>query len=348
MKHIALLSCVKTKRDYPTQARDLYQSALFKKSLAYAESLEADEILVLSAEHGLTGLDEALAPYEKTLNRMPVAERREWSADVLKRLGDRFDLEDDHFTVLAGLRYREHLLPHLAHHTVPMAGLQFGEQLQFLKRALVDGSDVCALLHHFAWNLPIHRHPIDRDLVPRNGIYVVFEEGESGHGGKRIVRIGTHTGKNQLRSRLRQHFIQENKDRSIFRKNIGRALLASANDPFLEMWDWDLTSRAAREKYAGRVDIGYQAQLEERVTDYIQTNFRVALLEVGTKEDRLRLESKLVSTVSLCEVCGPSDTWLGHHSPKAKIRESGLWQVNELYKTPLTAPDMARLKGRPT
>ena len=38
----------------------------------------------------------------------------------------------------------------------------------------------------------------------------------------RIVRIGTHTGENQLRSRLMQHFVKENKNRSIFRKNIGR------------------------------------------------------------------------------------------------------------------------------
>jgi len=33
-------------------------------------------------------------------------------------------------------------------------------------------------------------------------------------------------------SRLLQHFVMENKDRSIFRKNIGRALLARAGDPY--------------------------------------------------------------------------------------------------------------------
>jgi len=31
--------------------------------------------------------------------------------------------------------------------------------------------------------------------------------------------------------------VNENKDRSIFRKNIGRALLNKDNDPFIEQWN---------------------------------------------------------------------------------------------------------------
>ena len=67
--------------------------------------------------------------------------------------------------------------------------------------------------------------------VPLNGIYLLYERGELGHGADRIVRVGTHTGKNQLVSRLKQHFVHENKDRSIFRKNIGRAILNRQQDP---------------------------------------------------------------------------------------------------------------------
>ena len=46
-----------------------------------------------------------------------------------------------------------------------------------------------------------------------------------------------------------QHFVKESKDRSIFRKNIGRALLHKAADPFLAEWELDRTSRAARERH---------------------------------------------------------------------------------------------------
>lgn len=94
-------------------------------------------------------------------------------------------------------------------------------------------SAVCRRVHEVIWKLPRHRFPFDDQDIPANGIYVLFEEGESGHGGDRIVRVGTHTGDNQLRSRLKQHFINENKDRSIFRKNIGRAILSKDSDPFL-------------------------------------------------------------------------------------------------------------------
>lgn len=37
--------------------------------------------------------------------------------------------------------------------------------------------------------------------------------------------------------------------------------------------------------------------------------------------------------------------WLGPHSPKEKTRRSGLWQVNELGKTPLIPADLELLSG---
>jgi hypothetical protein len=74
---------------------------------------------------------------------------------------------------------------------------------------------------------------------PLNGIYILFEKGETAHDTNRIVRVGTYPGDKQLRSR--QHFLVENKDRSIFRKNIGRALLRRGQDPFLPLWELDRT-----------------------------------------------------------------------------------------------------------
>ena len=82
-------------------------------------------------------------------------------------------------------------------------------------------------------SLQVFHFPFDVTRIPLNGIYVLFERGEVAHGANRIVRVGTHTGDDQLRSCLRQHFLLENKDRSIFRKNIGRAPLNRDYDPFL-------------------------------------------------------------------------------------------------------------------
>ncbi|MDY0385693.1 MAG: hypothetical protein RBT65_00905 [Methanolobus sp.] len=205
-------------------------------------------------------------------------------------------------------------------------------------------NDKCGNLHQLFGELERMYFPFDENKIPKNGIYILFEKGEYGHDTDRIVRVGTHTGKNQLRSRLKQHFINENKDRSIFRKNIGRAFLNMDNDPFIEQWELDLTKREAKDKYSSSIDPAKQAKTEKRVTQYIQDNFSFVVFEVNDKDQRMELEAKLISTVSLCTECRPSETWFGNHSPKNKIRESGLWLVNNLYKTPLSDNEMAELE----
>ena len=204
-------------------------------------------------------------------------------------------------------------------------------------------SKECAAIHRITIKLERHSFPFDKSLIPLNGIYVLFQKGEVGHDQDRIVRIGTHTGNNQLRSRLKQHFLTENKDRSIFRKNIGRALLRKRNDSFLQYWELDLTSRKARNQHSSLIDFDYQRRIESEVSQYIRANFSFIVFELEDKTDRLEIESKLISTISLCDECRPSDSWLGNFSPKAKIVKSGLWLVNELYKIPFDASGIAEL-----
>jgi hypothetical protein len=204
-------------------------------------------------------------------------------------------------------------------------------------------STECERIHKLVNDLKRYDFPFDEAQIPVNGIYVLFEKGETGHKQDRIVRIGSHTGDNQLCNRLKQHFINQNKDRSIFRKNIGRALLNQNNDPFLECWDLDLTTRKAKERYSGSVDFEYQQMIEDRVSRFIQDNFSFCVFELRNREERLGIESNLISTVSLCLECGSSEGWLGNVSTKRKIRESGLWLVNELYKTPFDAEGVERL-----
>ncbi len=134
-------------------------------------------------------------------------------------------------------------------------------------------SQTCNNLHHLFNEQKLLTFPFNTKEIPLNGIYILFEKGETGHNTNRIVRIGTHTGENQLQSRLKQHFINEKKDRSIFRKNIGRALLHKRKDPFLAHWNLDLTTRKARVQYSDLIDFDYQRQIEGEVSQYIQNNY---------------------------------------------------------------------------
>lgn len=204
-------------------------------------------------------------------------------------------------------------------------------------------SEICNTIHQWFNGMKKFTFPFDKQYIPENGIYILFEKGEFAHSTNRIVRIGTHTGQNQLRSRLLQHFLKENKDRSIFRKNIGRALLNKDNDSFLEKWELDLTTRNAKDQNSGLVNFNKQKEIEKKVTKFIQENFSFVVFRIDDKDKRLNFESKIISTVSRCEECKPSKDWLGNFSPKEKIRKSGLWLVNEIWKTPLNEKDMIEL-----
>ena len=202
----------------------------------------------------------------------------------------------------------------------------------------------CNNIHQLFNNMKRHSFPFQKNLIPKNGIYILFEKGEIAHSVDRIVRIGTHNGNNQLLSRINQHFINENKDRSIFRKNIGRALLNKDNDIFLEQWEIDLTTRESKEKYLKNIDIEKIKIIEKKITKYIKEYFSFIVFEIENKENRLLMESKIISTVSLCSECKQTENWLGNYSPKEKIKKSGLWLVNELWKKPLEKIDMDNIK----
>lgn len=193
-------------------------------------------------------------------------------------------------------------------------------------------SKVCDELHQFLDSLERKWFPFDKSEIPLNGIYLLYEKGEKGHGSDRIVQVGTHTGINQLPSRLEQHFFKKNKDRSIFRKNIGRASLNKDNDPYLKIWNLKLTSRKEKDNNIEKVDQKKQNEIESSVSEYIQEKCSFVVFREDEKKKRLELKSKLISTVSHCEACKPSPKWMGLNSPIEKIRRSGLWLVQNLYK----------------
>lgn len=203
---------------------------------------------------------------------------------------------------------------------------------------------ICNKLHQLFHTLPEYSFPFDEERIPLNGIYLFFENGETGHNTDRIVQIGSHSGKDQLRSRLTEHFTKENKDRSIFRKNIGRAILSRERDPFLVAWEVDLTSHDASKNYQNLIDFRKKDKVEKLVTQTIQSSFRFIVFRVEDKNERMMWKDRIISTVSLCSECQPSKGWLGNYSPVEKIRESGLWNVQGLYKDVMSGREYETLE----
>jgi hypothetical protein len=204
-------------------------------------------------------------------------------------------------------------------------------------------TEVCQYLHDTLSCLPRLRRE-EWARVPDNGIYVLFEKGEQGHGVERIVRIGTHTGQNNLAPRIREHLYTPNKDRSIFRKHVGRCLLARRGDPFLTQWQIDLTTKASRALHDHKIDKTRLKEVESEVTQYMTENFSFSALRYDALAERLRYEASLLATIFRCRDCGPSEAWLGKsHPTSAVMKGCGLWNMQSLRGPGLSLDEARRV-----
>jgi hypothetical protein len=55
------------------------------------------------------------------------------------------------------------------------------------------------------------------------------------------------------------------------------------------------------------------------------------------------IESRLIGTVANCDLCGPSENWLGKYSPIPKINGGKLWLSHYLTSTGMTDNDKTHL-----
>lgn len=217
-------------------------------------------------------------------------------------------------------------------------------------------SELCKWLHQQLEELPLYRYPFQLTQLPRNGIYFFYESDETwGHGEAekpRIVRIGTHKDGN-FQSRMSDHYLLKNeaqkmaftidqpapKDRSIFRKNLGLALLNKRKDAYLKIWEQDFTTPDKRNQYKYQRNIATEQQVEREVTDLLRSTFSFRFIILEGEEGRMGssgLESYLIGTVAKCGECRPSADWLGRYSPKPKIVNTGLWLIQHLDSPELT------------
>lgn len=220
---------------------------------------------------------------------------------------------------------------------------------------MVGMPDNCKWLHEQLEPLQLIDYSILRnslELLPENGIYFFYEQGETwGHGGNkpRIVRVGTSKDGN-FRSRISEHYLlDESKmnfahskpaphERSIFRKNIGRALLNQRGDNYLKVWEIDFTSRKSRNQYTHLRNIEKEKNLESEITKLMRNKFSFKFIEISGQAQRMGktgLESALIGTLAQCKFCRASDNWLGKYSSKPEISNGKLWLTQHLKANPI-------------
>lgn len=226
----------------------------------------------------------------------------------------------------------------------------------------VRGSaEQCLWLHEAVTQLPMITFPFTVNSSPTDGIYFFYERGENwGHGDARpkVVRVGTHKNGN-FRSRIAEHYVFDDrrmnfnksqpapKDRSIFRKNLGRSLIVKHKLDYLSVWEIDFTTKQNVTRFSYLRNIPQEQELEREISNILRTTFSFRVISVREQAARMGprgLESQLIATFAQCELCRPSENWLGRFSPERRIRESGLWQVQHLKSTSLTREDRRRVQ----
>ena len=324
---------------------------------------------ILSAEYGLVDPEAVIAPYERTLNTMGIADRRLWAARVLSELLPLLK-GVDRVVILAGERYREFLVEEIRSVVpeiqIPLEGLRIGKQLAWFKCELSQPATTAVgrlddLKRFYRAMITLEdRLGGTRTLAecsgkhdwPTRGIYFFFEHSEerSDSGtGPRVVRVGTHGlkagSRTTLWKRLSQHQgVQKsgggNHRGSIFRLLIGQALLAR-NDQGIPTWGIGNSPGAAAERHSiDREAVNASEHPIEREVSKILGAMPFLWLDVPDEPgpDSLRgvIERNAIALLSNYEgdsLDGPSANWLGGSSNRETVRRSGLWNSNHVDET---------------
>lgn len=189
-----------------------------------------------------------------------------------------------------------------------------------------------------------------RMVWPKRGVYFFFEDGEcrqeSGQG-PRVVRVGTHAltegSKSTLWGRLSQHRGHAsngsgNHRGSIFRLLVGSSLKASQGID--EPSSWGLGSdpgQAAAQLGWSREEVKADEFALESAVSQIIGRMPFLWLDIDDPPSRDSLRGRiernaiaLLSNLNKSAFDAASPGWLGYHSDRAKVRQSGLWNNNHV------------------
>ncbi len=333
---ITLISCTAKKKDYPCKASEMYsESPRFSLAYRYAKEV-SDAVYILSAKYGLISEYDLIEPYNETLKQKSKSDRRKWSFEVINLLKNKHSLNSDKFIIIAGKAYNEFLLPELNLFELPLEGLSLGKWIPKLKELISvempanKDKSKCVLIHELMTGLPRYDWGNIKSIPFYNGIYIMFESGEKFCGMDRIVRIGTHRSDGRLIKRLENHFINENKDASILRKNVGLSLLRKKQHGFESIWALDWSNPEIRRKVSCEKNLKTKKEIEGLVSSYMRENIQFTCIRVDDRKDRLIIENALISTLNGSEDFNSSQNWLGRYNPKQEISSSGLWNTQGL------------------
>lgn len=143
---LIVIPCGARKLDRPARAADMYVGSYHRACRRAADALRPDRLLILSARHGLLGLDDEIEPYDTPHGAADAVPAR-----VVREQAVRLGIESlDPVVVLGGARHVALAKTVWPHARTPLSGTRgMGEQVARLAEmarsaGLRPGSDVTA------------------------------------------------------------------------------------------------------------------------------------------------------------------------------------------------------------
>ena len=205
----------------------------------------------------------------------------------------------------------------------------------------------CYELHLLFNSMKRYNYKTINDIPFDNGVYIFFGEDEKYAGMDRIIRVGTDTQQNRLKERMKQHLLTSNKDGSIFRKNIGRAMLNKEQKiELLKYWNIKMSKPENKKYFNNELQLECRS-LENKITNYLCANMEFVVFNLEKAEDRLRYEEAIIATLHKSKDFKASENWLGNYVPtnikNNHVVDSRMWISQGINAKELTDAEFQRL-----
>ncbi|RXT14951.1 DUF6884 domain-containing protein [Ammoniphilus sp. CFH 90114] len=137
-KKIALIACVKQKREGKHTASELYTSAWFVKVKEYIECSDFDEWYILSAKHHLVSPGDEIDAYTEHLNQFKPKQIKEWAEITAQQVKER-RLEQEQLFIFGSEKYRS-IIPYLPDSQIeePLKGMGISQQMGWMHQQSME------------------------------------------------------------------------------------------------------------------------------------------------------------------------------------------------------------------
>lgn len=131
-KKIALVACVKQKKQGRHPAQELFTSAWFVKAKEYIDNVDFDDWYILSAKYHLVSPDDMLEYYSEHLNQYPKEELEAWAQKTAGQIEAK-NLSKELLYIIGSEKYRaiKSYLPE-AEIIEPLKGMGISQQMSWM------------------------------------------------------------------------------------------------------------------------------------------------------------------------------------------------------------------------